>query len=70
MVRICQTDGRRKITQKYLEWKPEGKPPVGRPRKRWREGVDKALRRRDTEMREVEERRSFDDRMGWRKFLR
>ena len=27
--------------------KPEGRRPIGRPRKRWREGVDKALRRRE-----------------------
>ena len=66
MVPTFQTDGRRKIAEKYHEWKTERKRPVGRLRKGWREGVDKALRRRGTDMREVEERRSFDDRMCWR----
>ena len=43
---------------------------LGRPRKRWKEGVDEALRRRGTSLIEVEEGRNFDDRDGWRQLLR
>ena len=56
--------------KKYLEWRPPGKRPVGRPRKRWIEGVGSALERRGTTLREVRDFRRYDDRDEWRTFLR
>lgn len=54
---------------KYLAWRPEGKRPVGRPRKRWLDCVDKSLRKRGTSLLQVEEERKFEDREGWRRFI-
>ena len=34
--------------KKYLLWKLEGRRPVGRPRRRWMEGVEVVLERRET----------------------
>ena len=59
-----------RLPRKYLDWQPARKRPVGRPRKRWKEGVDEALRRRGTSLMEVEEGRDFDDRDGWSQLLR
>ena len=56
--------------RKYLEWRPAGKRPVGRPRKRWTEGVDKALQRRGTSLSEVEEAGEYEDRDTWRRLLK
>ena len=55
---------------KYLEWKPTGKRPVGRPRKRWVEGVEKALGRRGMSLVEVEEGEIYADREEWRRIQR
>ena len=35
-----------RLARKYLEWKPQGKRPFGRPWKRWLDGVGEALERR------------------------
>ena len=58
-----------KKPKKYLLWKPDGKRPVGRPRKRWIEGVQSALTRRGTSLCEIEETRRYEDRDNWRRFL-
>ena len=55
-----------RLAKRYLEWKPQGKRPVGRPRKRWIDGVGEALERRGTCLRDVEERRTYEDRDNWR----
>ena len=60
-------DGR--YPRKYLEWKPEGTRPVGRPRKRWKDNVDTSLRRRGTSLLEVERDGLFEDRQRWREIL-
>ena len=52
------------------EWRPEGRRPVGRPRKRWRDAVEDAIRRRGGTMVEVEEGRVWNDRNNWRRFWR
>ena len=44
-----------KKPKKFLEYRPLGKRPLGRPRKRWIEGVDKALEERGTSIKEVQE---------------
>ena len=59
-----------KRPKKYLKWRPEGKRPVGRPRKRWIEGVEAAMERRGTSRREVEEDEKYMDRSNWRRFLK
>ena len=59
-----------KQPKRYLLWKPEGKRPVGRPRKRWMEGVEVALGRRGASLREVEEAGRYEDRENWRRFLK
>ena len=54
----------------YLEWRPDGGRPVGRPRKRWKEGVQEALEKRGETLRDVEEQRLFEDRAAWRQLVR
>ena len=41
--------------RKFLGWQPDGKRPVGRPKKRWRENVDSAMRRRGYSIQQVED---------------
>ena len=57
-----------RIAKKQLVWAPTGKRPVGRPRKRWLDGVSEAITRRGKTLREVEDTRLFEDRGGWRTF--
>lgn len=59
-----------RIPKRYLQWKPHGKRPVGRPRKRWLDGVDEALRRRGRTLAQVEENRSYEDRDSWRGIIK
>ena len=51
-----------KLADIYLEWNPQGKILVGRPRKRCIDGVREAVERRGTCLAEVEERRTYKDR--------
>ena len=39
---VMRMEGEKK-QRKYLEWSHDEKQPVGHPRRRWKEGVDKAL---------------------------
>ena len=55
-----------RIPRRYLQWRPQGKRPVGRPRKRWLDGVEEALNKRGTTLAQVEEKKSYEDRAGWR----
>ena len=59
-----------KKPKRYLMWKPEGKRPVGWPRKRWIEGVEAALGNSGTSVQEVETNKKYDDRRDWRGVLR
>ena len=43
-----------RIPWRCLQWKPGGRRPVERPRKRWIDGVDEAFRNRGTSVRQVE----------------
>ena len=54
---------------KYLNWTPHGKRPVGRPRMRWIQGIKSALVARGTTLEEVEEYRQFEDRNWWRQLI-
>ena len=51
-----------RLAKRYLEWKLQGKIPVGRPRNKWIDGVGEVLERRATCLAEVEERRTYEDR--------
>ena len=59
-----------RLAKRYLEWKPQGKRPVGRPRKRWIDGVDKALEKRGIRIEDVEEERMYEDRSTWRNVVK
>lgn len=56
--------------KKYMEWVPQGRRPVGRPRRRWIEGVEAGLRRRGITLGEVEQHRLYEDRAEWRGLVR
>jgi hypothetical protein len=47
MGRICNTYGERKAAYRVLMGKPEGRRPLGRPRRRWEDNIK-------TDLREVE----------------
>lgn len=49
-------------------WKPTGKRPVGRPRKRWMDGVEAILKRVETTRRQAEI--LCQDRKRWRELVR
>ena len=55
-----------RMAKRYLEWKQQGRRPVGRPRKRWLDGVGEALERREVLLADVEEERMHQDRDAWR----
>ena len=55
-----------KKPRKFLEWRPTGKRPTGRPRRRWIEGVEAALKRRGTSLKEIEENKIYERREDWR----
>lgn len=55
---------------KYYQWQPREKRPVGRPRKRWRDGVREAIEARGSTMEVVEEEEYYVDRARWRSFVR
>lgn len=56
--------------RKYMDWKPQGRRPVGRPRKRWMDGVRESLARRGTTLEDVEANRDYEDRAEWRRLVR
>lgn len=56
--------------RKYLEWKLQGRRPVGRPRKRWMEGVRDRLEKRGLELEQVEEEQIHEDRIRWPQIMR
>jgi hypothetical protein len=37
--RACSTNGEKRIAYRLLVWKPEGKRPLGRPRRRWVDNI-------------------------------
>ena len=58
----------RRYPLKYYNWRPEGRRPVGRPRKRWRDAINEAVTERGTTLNLVEETEMYDDRSEWRNF--
>src|SRR6201990_197648 len=59
-----------RLPRRLYDHVPLGSRPVGRPRKRWRDAVSEAVRRRGRELAEVEEQRMYEDRETWRAFQR
>ena len=56
--------------KKFLEWMPDGRRPVGRPRTRWRDNIEKAVQKRGSTMLDIERDEMFLDRVQWRRFCR
>jgi hypothetical protein len=44
MGEACGTHGEKRIVYRVLVGKPEGKGPLGRPRRRWEDGIKTDLR--------------------------
>ena len=55
--------------KKYYNWKPSGKRPPGRPRKRYQNNIEEALHNRGKNLQMVNDTRLFDDRSTWKKFI-
>src|ERR1700755_1672748 len=53
----------------FYDWHPEGGRPVGRPRKRLRDGVSDAILKRGSTIAEVEEEEVYLNRGVWRGFV-
>jgi hypothetical protein len=47
MGRACSTNGEKRNTYRILVGKPEGKRPLGRPRRRWMDSIKMDLREID-----------------------
>ena len=56
--------------RRFLEWTPEGRRPVGRPKMRWLQNIERGVERRGSSLREIEEMRLYEDRQQWRRFLK
>ena len=54
---------------RFLRWTPVGRRPRGRPRKRWKENVEKAVIDRGRSMEEIEDGRLYEDRDAWRRLV-
>ena len=52
-----------------LEWTPQGRRPVGRPRRRWMEGIREALVRREEDPNELERDDVYLRRNEWRRIV-
>ena len=60
-----------RMAKSRWNWTPNGRRPRGRPRKKWRESVQDALRRWEMPtMEEIQGRRMWEDREEWRRLLR
>jgi hypothetical protein len=44
MGRVCSTNGAKRTTHRILVGKPEGKRPLGRPRRRWVNNIKMDIR--------------------------
>jgi hypothetical protein len=44
MGRACSTHGEKRIENRIFVGKPEGKRPLGRPRRRWEDNIKMVLR--------------------------
>ena len=60
--------GESRYPRQYLEWRPHGKRPVGRPRIRWKDNIEKAIQKRGSTIQDIENDEVFMDRVRWRRF--
>ena len=51
-----------KKLKQFFEWFPSSKRPLGRPRMRWIQGINKALKQRGTSIKEVEGSKIYERR--------
>ena len=59
-----------RIAKRRWNWTPNGRRPRGRPRKKWKESVQDTLKRWEMPtMEEVQRRRVWEDRDGWKRLL-
>ena len=56
--------------RRFLEWRPQGRRPVGRPKMRWMENIERGVRRRGSSLQEIDEEKLYEDRQQWRQFLK
>ena len=56
--------------KQFLEWIPDGRKPVGRPRIRWRDNVKMAIEKRGSSVQDIEEQQVYLDRVEWRRFCK
>ena len=54
----------------FFNWTPHGRRPAGRPRKRWRDAVSDAARKRGKTLEDLEEDQLFLDRSAWKAFVK
>ena len=57
-----------RLPKKYLLWQPSGSRLVGRPRKRWIDGIRVAIEKRGDALSTIEESQKYFDRQKWRGF--
>ena len=55
---------------KFYRWQPPARRPIGRPKKRWKDGVREAIEARGRTVDEVEREELYADRAQWRNFVR
>ena len=59
-----------RIAKERWDWTPEGRRPVGRPRKRWKNAVNETLARHNIpELEDLRRQRTLQDRRQWKKRL-
>ena len=56
--------------RRFLEWTPQGRRPVGRPKMRWLQNIETGAERRGSSVQELEETRLYDNRQEWRRFVK
>jgi hypothetical protein len=64
MGRVCSTNGEKMHAYRIFEGKPEGKRPLGRPRRRWANNIKMDLR--ETELDGMDWIHLTQDRDQWR----
>ena len=61
-------DGR--FPKQFLEWTPDGRRPVGKPRMRWTDNIATAVTSRGSTIQEIEQQELYMNRGDWKKFCR
>ncbi|XP_076032512.1 uncharacterized protein LOC143020232 [Oratosquilla oratoria] len=55
--------------KQWLNWRPRGRRPSGKPQKSWCDNINEALRNRGASLQKVQQERQYDDRADWRKLM-